>query len=131
MSSLLPCARFEQVGTTLSFRIGMVMLVGFILMQLLLLLVWQTPGLGGADANYGLPSPATLARMVEARRGAASVGRVDVVERRRQPVEVVGFLLVDVLFSIGVDAFTSPHTSTTTSRLARRRAPRKNPTRRT
>ncbi|MBS89845.1 MAG: two-component sensor histidine kinase [Sphingobium sp.] len=80
MSSLLPCARFEQVGTTLSFRIGMVMLVGFILMQLLLLLVWQTPGLGGADANYGLPSPATLARMVEAMEQAGPAGATELAD---------------------------------------------------
>lgn len=80
MCSSLPCARFEPVGTTLSFRIGMVMLVGFILMQLLLLLVWQTPGRGGPDANYGLPAPTTLARMVDAMERAGPAGAAELAD---------------------------------------------------
>ena len=80
MCSSLPCGRFDPVGTTLSFRIGMVMLVGFILMQLLLLLVWQTPGRGAADANYGLPAPATLARMVDAMERAGPAGAAELAD---------------------------------------------------
>lgn len=62
------------MGTTLSFRLGLVMLGGFILMQLALLIVWQLPGRASESGSYGLPSPAALTEMVAAMEHAGPSG---------------------------------------------------------
>lgn len=62
------------MGTTLSFRLGLVMLGGFILMQLLLLIVWQVPGRTSENGTYGLPSPSALVEMVAAMERAGPSG---------------------------------------------------------
>ncbi len=62
------------MGTTLSFRIGLVMLAGFILLQLLLLIILQLPGRAIENATYGLPSPPALAQMVTAMEQAGPAG---------------------------------------------------------
>ncbi len=62
------------MGTTLSFRLGLVMLGGFILMQLLLLIIWQLPGRANESGTYGLPAPTALAEMVAAMDRAGPSG---------------------------------------------------------
>ncbi len=54
------------MGSTLSFRIGMILLGGFVLMQLLLVVALQLPGRGSTGGTYGLPTPPAIAEMVRA-----------------------------------------------------------------
>jgi signal transduction histidine kinase len=62
------------MGSTLSFRLGLIMLSGFVLLQLMLVVVLQWPGRVAEPGSYGLPSPAALARMVEAMEDAGPKG---------------------------------------------------------
>jgi len=62
------------MGTTLSFRLGLIMLAGFVLLQLLLVILWQLPGRADEKGSYGLPDPAAMAQMVEAIEQAGPAG---------------------------------------------------------
>ncbi|CCW15742.1 hypothetical protein EBBID32_700 [Sphingobium indicum BiD32] len=62
------------MGTTLSFRLGLVMLGGFVLMQLALLFVWQVPGRTSDNGTYGLPTASALVEMVIAMERAGPSG---------------------------------------------------------
>ena len=62
------------MGTTLSFRLGLVMLGGFVLMQLALLIVWQVPSRTSDNGTYGLPAAPALVEMVNAMERAGPSG---------------------------------------------------------
>lgn len=62
----------------LSFRIGAIMLGGFVLMQLILMIALALPGRGGDRTRYGLPSPPAMEAMVEAIE-AAGPARADLL----------------------------------------------------
>lgn len=65
---------------TLSFRIGAILLIGFVLLQLLLVLVLQLPGRIDDRSYYGLPRPAAFAELVRAVEAAGPAGAPRLVE---------------------------------------------------
>ncbi|WP_375286426.1 sensor histidine kinase [Sphingomonas sp.] len=65
---------------TLSFRIGAILLVGFVLLQLLLVVVLQLPGRIDDRGRYGLPSPPAFAELVRAVEAAGPAGGARLVE---------------------------------------------------
>ncbi len=65
---------------TLSFRIGAILLVGFVLLQGLQLATLQLPGRIGDRSFYGLPSPPAFAELVRAVETAGPEGGKRLVE---------------------------------------------------
>jgi signal transduction histidine kinase len=65
---------------TLSFRIGAILLVGFVLLQLLLVVVLQLPGRIDDRGYYGLPPPRAFAELVRAVEAAGPFGGPRLVE---------------------------------------------------
>ncbi|RZF61089.1 HAMP domain-containing protein [Sphingomonas populi] len=65
---------------TLSFRIGAILLVGFVLLQLLQLATLQLPGRIGDRGFYGLPSPPAFAELVRSVEAAGPEGGKRLVE---------------------------------------------------
>ena len=59
---------------TLSFRIGAILLIGFVLLQLLLVITLQLPGRVDDRGYYGLPSPPALAELIRAVEAAGPDG---------------------------------------------------------
>ena len=62
------------MGTSLSFRIGVVMLAGFVILQLLLIVALQLPDRVSEQGSYGLPSPQAMAQLVNAAERAGPAG---------------------------------------------------------
>lgn len=65
---------------TLSFRIGAILLIGFVLLQFLLVIALQLPGRVGDRAYYGLPSPPALAELIRSVDLAGAGGGKRLVE---------------------------------------------------
>lgn len=65
---------------TLSFRIGAILLIGFVLLQVLQLATLQLPGKIGDRGFYGLPSPPAFAELVRAVETAGPAGGKRLVE---------------------------------------------------
>lgn len=65
---------------TLSFRIGVILLLGFVLVQLPLVIALQLPGRIDDRSYYGLPAPPAFAELVRAVEAAGPVGRPRLVE---------------------------------------------------
>ncbi|WP_336966111.1 ATP-binding protein [Sphingobium aquiterrae] len=62
------------MGTTLSFRLGVIMLAGFVLLQLMLVIALQWPGGASDRGDYGLPAPAAMAQIIDAMERAGPQG---------------------------------------------------------
>jgi len=62
------------VGGTLSFRLGAILLVGFVVLQLLLWIILQLPGRVDDRSIYGLPRPDAVAQMVQSIETAGPAG---------------------------------------------------------
>lgn len=65
---------------TLSFRIGVILLVGFVLLQFLLVSALQLPGRVDDRGYYGLPSPLALAELIRSVELAGPSGSRRLVE---------------------------------------------------
>lgn len=65
---------------TLSFRIGAILLIGFVLLQFLLVIALQLPGRVDDRGYYGLPSPPALAELIHAVERAGPAGSRRLVE---------------------------------------------------
>ena len=62
------------MGGTLSFRLGAILLVGFVILQLLLWIMLQLPGRVDDRSIYGLPRPEAVAQMVQSIEAAGPAG---------------------------------------------------------
>lgn len=65
---------------TLSFRIGAILLIGFVLLQFLLVVALQLPGRVDDRSYYGLPSPPALAELIRSVEQAGPDGSRRLVE---------------------------------------------------
>lgn len=59
---------------SLSFRVGAILLVGFVLLQLVMVIALQIPGRIDNRGSFGLPSPAALAQLVASVEAAGPQG---------------------------------------------------------
>ena len=62
------------MGGTLSFRVGAILLIAFVVLQLLLWIVLQLPGRVDDRSMYGLPGPEAVAQMVRSIEAAGPSG---------------------------------------------------------
>lgn len=63
-----------------SFRIGAILLGGFLVLQLVMVVLMAIPGRGGTRESYGLPTAPALAQMVRAMEAAGSSGAQDIAD---------------------------------------------------